>query len=117
MGFLFRTIFWLGLAAVILPPEARLGGDEQVEFRDIDVGLELHNAAYSAWAFATQAASTCEGNPELCGAAAKLWDTTTATVLSLGADMQERGENLDETAEPEPKPKQKSAGKIQARVE
>ena len=117
MGFLFRTAFWLAIAAVILPPEARLGGDEQVELRDIDLESELHDAAYAAWAFSTHVFSACESNPELCGAANKLWDTTTATVANLAADMREPSEKPHEiqprSGEQTPKPAQK----IQARVE
>jgi hypothetical protein len=78
MGFIFRTIFWLGLALVILPPHARLGaaaGDGDVAWQDIDVGQELHNAAYAAWSLGVDAVSTCDTNPELCKTAASLWDT------------------------------------------
>lgn len=117
MGFLFRAAFWLAIAAVILPPEARLGGDEQVELRNIDLESELHDAAYAAWTFSTHVFSACESNPELCGAAGKLWDTTAATVVSLAADMREPSESPAEIdplgAENKPKPGQK----IQARVE
>lgn len=117
MGFLLRAAFWLAIAAVILPPEARLGGDEQVELRNIDLESELHEAAYAAWVFSTQIFSACESNPELCGAAGKLWDTTAATVADLATDMQERSELPDETGPRNVEPLPQTPTKIQARVE
>jgi hypothetical protein len=120
MGFIFRTIFWLGLAIVIVPPHARLGaagGDGDVAWQDIDVGQELHNAAYAAWGLGVDAMSACDTNPELCKTAASLWDTTVSTATNLTADANTRWKDADakavKLAENEPRlPK-----KIQARVE
>lgn len=114
MGFIFRTIFWLGLALVVVPPHARLGGDEEVEWRDIDLALELHNASYALWGLTVQAASACETNPELCKAAEGLIDTTVKTATSLVADTAAR---RDEDAVEPRKPAPHRTKKIQARVE
>jgi hypothetical protein len=114
MGFIFRTIFWLGLALVVVPPHARLGGDEEVEWRDIDLGLELHNASYALWGLTVQAASACETNPELCKAAEGLIDTTVKTATSLVKDTEA---GRDEAAAEPPKSAAPRAKKIQARVE
>jgi hypothetical protein len=117
MGFIFRSVFWLALAVAILPPQARLGGDETVDMSEIDVGLELHNAAYSAWQFSTQIMSACEGNPQLCEAGARLWDTTVSTVNVLATEasetLQTRGEEPVRVAENN----HARDRKIQARVE
>ena len=118
MGFVLRAVFWLGLAMVILPPEARLGGSaDDVDIRDVDVGLELHNAIYSAWAMATQVASTCDTNPELCDAGTNLWKATVATTESLATEVQDGWQSAafkpDENTRVKPKP----VKKIQARVE
>lgn len=118
MGFIFRSIFWLALALVALPPEARLGGGEgEVDMREVDLGLELHNAVYAAWGFAVEAVSACDTNPELCKAAGSLWDTTVATATRLAGDAQERWDPAagDETRLAEAAAT--GAKKIQARVE
>lgn len=114
MGFVFRSIFWLSLALVLVPPDARLGGDEEVEWRDVDVGLELHNAAYALWGLAAQAADACESNPELCNAAGDLADTAVKTATKLATDTTAR------LTEAPPEPAEIRAAphkKIQARVE
>lgn len=117
MSFIFRSVFWLALAMAILPPQARLGGDETVDMRDLDLGMELHNAAYSAWHFSTQIMSACEGNPQLCAAGERLWDTTVSTVTTLATEASETSQSRQE------KPVRVAAnhhardGKIQARVE
>ena len=83
MGFIFRTIFWLSLAIVVLPPQARLGGEDTADFRNVDLELEFHNVAFAAWAWASRASVGCDSNPQLCHAAAGLWDTTWKTVGNL----------------------------------
>jgi hypothetical protein len=120
MGFIFRTIFWLGLALVILPPHARLGaaaGDADVTWQDIDVGQELHNAAYTAWGLGVDALSTCETNPELCKSAASLWDTTVATAATLTAEVNARWTNADAKTVKLAENAPRAPKKIQARVE
>ncbi len=118
MGFVLRAVFWLGLAMVILPPEARLGGDGgAVDVREIDVGLELHNAAYAVWGLGTQVAGACETNPELCKAGVNLWKATVTTTGELADEVADGWKTAApkavEVAEINPKhPK-----KIQARVE
>jgi hypothetical protein len=117
MGFIFRSVFWLALAAAILPPQARLGGDETVDMSEIDVGLELHNAAYAAWQFSTQIMSACEGNPQLCEAGNRLWDTTVSTVNTLANEASETLQTRQEGSVRVTENHRARDGKIQARVE
>jgi hypothetical protein len=117
MGFIFRTIFWLGLALVIVPPHARLGADGDVAWQDIDVGQELHNAAYAAWGLSVDALSACDTNPELCKTAANLWDTTVSTAANLTADVNARWKDADAKAVKLAENEHRSPKKIQARVE
>jgi len=122
MGFVLRAVFWLGLAMVILPPEARLGGGAgtdgaTIDLRDIDMGLELHDAAYAVWHFGTQVAATCDTNPKLCDAGVNLWKATVTTTEDIAGEVGNRWQAAPakpvEVAEINPKrPK-----KIQARVE
>jgi hypothetical protein len=115
MSFIIRSIFWLALAVVALPPEARLGGGAgEVDMHDVDLGLELHNAAYAAWAFVTQAAKACDTNPELCTAAGDLVDTAVATATGLAAEVKENHHPAAQTA---PGAHATRPKKIQARVE
>jgi len=83
MGFIFRTIFWLSLAVVVVPPQARLGGQDTADFRNVDLEQEFHNAAFAAWAWSSRASVSCAANPQLCHAAAGLWDATWKTVGNL----------------------------------
>jgi hypothetical protein len=83
MGFIFRTIFWLSAAVVILPPGSRLGGDNIAEFRDVDIEQELRAAAFSAWSIVSSASLACAENPELCQSATKLWNVSVSTVTDL----------------------------------
>ena len=117
MGFIFRTVFWLGLAIVVVPPQARLGGADTADFEQVDLALELRNAGSTLWSLGASAFNTCESNPGLCKAGADLWNTTLRTSTSLAADAQKQLEKApilaDRLAEAEPYPK----SKIQARVE
>lgn len=117
MGFIFRSVFWLALAMAILPPQARLGGDETVDVRDLDLGLELHNAAYSAWQFSTTIMSSCEANPQLCAAGQRLWDTTVATVSNIATDASETLQTRQEKPVHVAENRHVKDDKIQARVE
>lgn len=117
MGFIFRSVFWLALAMAILPPQARLGGDEEVDFRDVDIGLELHNAAYSAWQFSTEIMSSCESNPQLCAAGERLWDTTVSTVNALANEASETLQTRQEEPVRVAENHRTREGKVQARVE
>lgn len=83
MSFIFRTVFWLALAIVVVPPKARIGGQDVADFRDVDVELELHNAAYTAWSMVSSSVEACDANPQLCTAATDLWQTTWKTVGDL----------------------------------
>jgi hypothetical protein len=94
MTFIFRTIFWLALAIVVVPPPSRLGGRDVADFRDVDIELELHNAAWLAWSLASQTASACDTNPQLCKAGAKLWETGWATIADI-AEGKVREDDAD----------------------
>ncbi len=96
MGFIFRTIFWLGLATVILPPKARMGGDGTADFRDVDISFELHNAVYGLWSLGTQAASACDTNPQLCKAGSDLVDASFAAANTLAVDIAGRLASVSE---------------------
>ena len=118
MSFIFRTIFWLSLALVALPPEARLGGgDETAEIRTADLANAAMNAANTVWSSMTEIASTCETNPQLCAAGIDLVNTSLATAAdaanAAAAHMVSAPEKplaLAESLKPQSK-------KIQARVE
>jgi hypothetical protein len=101
MSFIFRTIFWLTAATMILPQGSRLGGEEIADFRDFDLELELRAAAMSAWSTASAAAGSCRENPELCQSVANLWSTTVATVSDIAngvASDKPAPEELTQTA-------------------
>ena len=90
MGFIFRSVFWLSLAVVLLPPKERLGGADTADFRDVDIGFELHNAAYSLWALGSQATSVCETNPQLCQAGSDLVTASFAAAKGVSAQVADR---------------------------
>ena len=118
MSFIFRTIFWLSLALVALPPEARLGGgDETAEIRTADLADAVTNAANAVWSSATEIISTCETNPQLCKAGVDLVNTSLAaaadaanTAAAQLVSEPEKPLALAESLKPQSK-------KIQARVE
>src|SRR5262245_49619604 len=83
MGFLFRTAFWLALAIFILPPQARLGGEDTADFGQIDVGTTLSELGASAWDLGSRVANTCAINPKLCAAGQDLWDKSVTTATGL----------------------------------
>ena len=89
MSFIFRTIFWLTLAIVVLPPQQRLGGQETADFDRVDLELELHNAAYAAWSLASNALNTCDSNPQFCRSTAELWQTAWTTAARIAMTRQE----------------------------
>ncbi|MFM9864494.1 MAG: hypothetical protein ACKVRO_12890 [Micropepsaceae bacterium] len=122
MGFIFRTVFFLSLALVALPPEARLGGgDETAEIRTADVANELAKAANVVWSSASSSAreimATCETNPQLCEAGVSLVNTSLAAAADAANGMaaQLASEPKKPLADAESaKPRSQ---KIQARVE
>jgi|GEM_PF-2308053 len=83
MGFIFRTIFWLSAASVIIPHDSRLGGEEVADFRNVDIEHELRAAVVTAWSLANSAAGACAENRELCDAAGRLWETTIDTAAEI----------------------------------
>lgn len=83
MSFIFRTIFWLSAAAVILPPGSRLGGQEVADFRDFDLEYELRGAAMSAWSAATEADASCREYPQFCQSVASLWTIANDTLADI----------------------------------
>ena len=117
MGFIFRTVFWLGLAIVILPPKARLGGDQTADFERVNLSQALENAGTAAWSVGTNALRTCETNPGLCKASLELWDTTVETATSLAGEVQNRLQNVPEPALKTAEARIHAPKKIQARVE
>ncbi len=117
MGFILRTVFWLALAMVIIPPQNRLGGDDTADFRDVDVGRELHNAAYAAWSFGARALQTCETNPQLCKAGQDFMDTTLKTATSLATEAQNQWQKAADKPRQLAHNEPRAPKKIQARVE
>ena len=110
-------MFWLGLAIVVIPPKARLGGDDTADFEQVNVALKLANAGETVWSLGQSALNTCETNPGLCKAGSDLWTTTLNTSAKLAGDVSNQWEKA--AVEPinlaEAKPHSKT--KIQARVE
>lgn len=83
MGFIFRTIFWLSAASMIIPHSSRLGGEEVADFRQVDIEQEVRAAVVTAWSLANSAAGACNENRELCAAAGRLWETTLDTAADI----------------------------------
>ena len=117
MGFILRTVFWLGLAVAILPPKARLGGADTADFDHVDVGIELQNAVAAAWSFGASTLRTCETNPQLCKAGNDLWKTTLDTGAHLIGEMKNSLETQRVTQVALAEPPTHGKKKIQARVE
>jgi hypothetical protein len=118
MSFIVRTIFWLGLATVMLPPEARLGGGgDAAEFRNADLALEAHNMVYALWSASSKITSVCETNPQLCKAGGDLANATLAAATNLAGNVTDRLRS--ETAKPlaTAENDKKASKKFQARVE
>jgi len=117
MGFIFRTAFWLALAVVIVPPEARLGGDDTTELEQLDLKAVIDEAGHAAWAIGQNAINACDHNPKLCETGQDLVDTTFATANAVIGDV----ENTMRAGKDQPRLRTKSAPhrtkKIQARVE
>ena len=109
MSFIFRTIFWLSLASVIVPTQARLGGQETANYRDVNLELEVQNAIAVAWTAGTQLASICERNQQLCLAGSRLWQTTLDTVAEMAAGQVSEGAKPDEVKTAEAKDEQRAA--------
>jgi hypothetical protein len=105
MGFIFRTVFWLSLAIVLIPPEARLGG------------REIQSAGTALWSLGGSALNACETNPGLCKAATNLWTTTLRTTGELAADAQNQLEKSPPLALQGVEDEPRRSPKIQARVE
>lgn len=75
MSFIFKTIFWLSLAMILIPEEARLGGRDTTAVDQVDLEFEFQAATRAVWAWAGDAMDTCEDKPQTCKAAADLWVT------------------------------------------
>jgi hypothetical protein len=116
MSFIFRTIFWLTLASVVIPPEARLGGDDG-DAMPADLGAAMHDIAYEVWGFGVGLAQTCETNPELCQAGQELISATAETGSSLVVGLNNRWQDAASEAAVEPGQAPVTRGKFQARVE
>jgi hypothetical protein len=91
MGFILRSVFWLTLASIIVPVEARLGyNNNGAPEREASLSEQAHDAAYAAWGFAVQVGKTCETNPSLCAAGQNLISTVSDTGASLLQEAQAR---------------------------
>jgi len=117
MGFLFRTVFWLAVAMVILPPEARLGGDEAPSLEQLDLDAAAAEARQAAWQIGQAALNTCDTNPELCKAGEALWDTTASTVAGVFTDVEKRWRKAEAEPQKLAAVAPQRSKKIQARVE
>lgn len=117
MGFIFRTAFWLALAVVIVPPEARLGGDDATELEQMDVGTALAEARQAAWAIGDAALNTCTYNPKLCDTGRQLVDTTFATANNVIGGVENTMRSGKDPARERAKLTPHRTKKIQARVE
>ena len=117
MGFIFRTAFWLALAVVIVPPKARLGGDEATELEQMDLNTALAEAKAAAWAIGDAALNTCTHNPKLCETGQQLVDTTFATANGVIGDVENTMRGGKEQVRVAAKSTPHRTKKIQARVE
>lgn len=117
MGFLFRTAFWLAVAMVILPPEARLGGDDAPSLEQLDLGATAAEARQAAWEIGQAAFNTCETNPELCKAGEALWGTTVSTLTGVFNDVENQWKKAETAPQQLAELKPQRSKKIQARVE
>ena len=90
MGFILRSVFWLTLASIVIPVEARFGYDGNDTGRDVPLSEQMHDAAYAAWGFAVQLGNACETNPSLCTAGQNLIDTVSETSSSLLQEAEAR---------------------------
>ena len=118
MSFIFRSIFWLGLAMVVLPPEARLGGgSETAEIRDLDLALEFQNASETLWSLGNQIANTCEANPQLCRAGTDMANTALATAANVAEHVTQQVADKADRALATAESTETTTKKIQARVE
>jgi len=117
MGFIFRTAFWLALAVVILPPEARLGGGDATELEQMDVATVIAEARETAWSIGNAAVNTCAYNPKLCAAGQDLVDTTFATANTVIGDVENTMRGGKEHARLAANSAPHRTKKIQARVE
>jgi len=117
MGFIFRTAFWLALAIIIVPPEARLGGDDATELEHMDVATAFAEAKQATWAIGDAAVNTCSHNPKLCAAGQQLVDTTFATANTVIGDVENTMRGGKEHARLAANSAPHRTKKIQARVE
>jgi len=91
MGFILRSVFWLTLASIVVPAEARLGyRDRASGGREVSFNEQIHDTAYAVWGFTAQLAQTCDTNPSLCTAGQSLMSTVTDTGASLLREAQSR---------------------------
>jgi hypothetical protein len=89
MGFILRSVFWLGLASIIVPAQMRLGGDSHAtDGREATLNEQIHDTAYAMWGFASEVVKTCDSNPAFCDAGKNLITTVTDTGASLLHEAQ-----------------------------
>jgi hypothetical protein len=97
MSFIFKTVFWLSLAMILIPEEARLGGHDTTSVDQVDLEFEFQAATRAVWAWAGDAMETCEDKPQACKAAADLWVTAWKTVgeIAEAATAPGKGDATD----------------------
>ena len=119
MGFVFRSVFWLGIAMVALPPEARLGGGngDTAEFRDVDIAEGIKTATATLWAAGDNLMNTCQTNPQLCKAGADLVNTSLAAAANAADGIARQLRSPSETSLATAEETNQKNKKILARVE
>ena len=118
MGFIVRTIFWLGLAMAMLPPEARLGGgDDAPNIRDVDVSLAMKNASETLQAWGSKVANVCETNPQLCKAGSDVVNSSLAAAANTAGTFAAALRDGTQMPLAPAKTVKQASQKFQARVE
>lgn len=118
MGFILRSVFWLTLASIIVPAEARFGYDaKSADAREGSFSVQMHDTAYAVWGMAAQLPKICDTNPGLCAAGENLVSTVSATGASLLKDAQSRLSAHDNPHVAEASPQVQQHKKFQARIE
>ena len=118
MGFILRSVFWLGLASIIVPAQMRFGSDGKgTDGHEISLSQQLHDTAYAAWGFATQVAGTCDSNPAFCDAGKNLVTTVADTGGSLLREAQARFAAPANTHFADAAPRAQQHKKFQDRIE
>jgi hypothetical protein len=87
MGFVFRLVFWLGVAFAIMPSEERPGQAFAGEAGG-SVEERFQTTLSTVWTFASDIVTACQSNPDLCAATQALAQTTADTGQLLAHQLQ-----------------------------